>query len=835
MSPRRAGAALARADRSVEAVPGNLDPRIERISALIDDRLLEGEWDPARLLLIPRRDGRLARVGPCLVEGCRNRRRGVDPLCHSHSGHFARSGIDDLGAWLADAGSRPRRNWVSEETCAVTDGQDGRCPRPVTGPWRLCHAHDVTWKEQRDAGVAFEAFMARARPLASFGPCVVASCYLGAAHRRSRLCQLHDNLWHSAGCPAGVEFETWAGVARQPANALILSLRGLPELVRLELLYAIGARVRDQVRTGTDTMRRYVDHLRFSGVASVLELDLAGFDPTGCRDWARFARFCVDRVRLAYGDVDTERAADVWDMRHFGRSGRLDFSRIRQVWLREAAKAWAATALANRNHQLVRARVHAVAVLSEVLAGGPGGGEDPAVLSRADIDRFLVRVRSAVSPAGKRYSVRRTATIVEDCAFVLRDAREMGLLSGLAPTFAIRRGDAGRQARDEEPGRALPAHVVTQLDANLEIMRSVPGTSGGPAHRSLGVLGDSAGDMAVLAYLLLKGTGRRVGEVASLHLDCLDVDEAGKAVLIYDNHKAARMGRRLPLADSGLVEAIVAQAAWVRAAFPATPGAGLWLLPRGTRNTTGTAHISAGQIAMWMRVWVARIPRIDAGGPDAAGAPLDFDRARIHPHAFRHTYAQTLADQGVAAPVLRDLMDHHSIDTTLGYYRVGEAKKRAAMELLARHTIDNRGTARPVEGKPSRVSELREQLSWVAVPMGKCAEPTNVRAGGQACPIRYQCAGCPHFESDPSYLPELAAYADDLRREREGLIAIGAADWVVANVTGQLEVIANHIAHHQAALERLPARERAVINDATATVRKARQAVPVAFGRRKEE
>ena len=66
---------------------------------------------------------------------------------------------------------------------------------------------------------------------------------------------------------------------------------------------------------------------------------------------------------------------------------------------------------------------------------------------------------------------------------------------------------------------------------------------------------------------------------------------------------------------------------------------------------------------------------------------------------------------------------------------------------------------------------LREELSWVAVPMGKCAEPTNVRAGGEACPIRYQCAGCPHFESDPSYLPELRAYADELRREREAMIA----------------------------------------------------------------
>jgi hypothetical protein len=211
---------------------------------------------------------------------------------------------------------------------------------------------------------------------------------------------------------------------------------------------------------------------------------------------------------------------------------------------------------------------------------------------------------------------------------------------------------------------------------------------------------------------------------------------------------------------------------------------------------------------------------------------VPFDKKAIHPHAFRHTYTQTLADQGVPAPVLRDLMDHRSLSTTLGYYRVGEARKRQAMELLARHTVDNRGTVRAVNGESSRVTELREQLSWVAVPMGKCSEPTNVRAGGQACPIRYQCAGCPHFESDPSFLAELQAYADDLRRERETMLAASAADWVIENVTRQLEVITGHIRVHEKLLERLPAKERRMVEDASATVRKARQSVPVAFGRR---
>jgi hypothetical protein len=180
-----------------------------------------------------------------------------------------------------------------------------------------------------------------------------------------------------------------------------------------------------------------------------------------------------------------------------------------------------------------------------------------------------------------------------------------------------------------------------------------------------------------------------------------------------------------------------------------------------------------------------------------------------------------------------DLMDHRSLSTTLGYYSVGDARKRAAMETLARRTIDNRGVARPADGAPSLAGRLREQLSWVAVPMGKCSEPSNVRASGAACPIRYQCAGCSHFESDPSFLPELRAYADQLRREREAMLATGAADWAVAAVTRQLEVITGHVSTHEQLLQRLPAAERALIEDASATVRKARRSVPVAFGGRK--
>jgi Phage integrase family len=282
-----------------------------------------------------------------------------------------------------------------------------------------------------------------------------------------------------------------------------------------------------------------------------------------------------------------------------------------------------------------------------------------------------------------------------------------------------------------------------------------------------------------------------------------------------------------------LVAAIRAQQAWVRARFASNPVEQLWLFPRPHKNNDGTKHFETGLINAWFRAWLDRIPQINAGPLDENGDPVPFDRRAIHPHAFRHSYAQTLADQGVPAPVLRDLMDHRSMSTTLGYYKVQESRKRKAMEALARHTIDNRGVARQVEGEPSSLSHLREHISWVAVPMGKCSEPTNVRAGGQACPIRYQCAGCPHFESDPSYLPELRAYADELRKEREAMIAARATGWAVDHVSRQVEVISGHVRAHEALLGQLADDERALVEEASATLRKARQSVPVVFGRRK--
>jgi len=165
---------------------------------------------------------------------------------------------------------------------------------------------------------------------------------------------------------------------------------------------------------------------------------------------------------------------------------------------------------------------------------------------RREIDRFVGRIHDpSFRVSGRLFGPNARVAAVQECALMLCEGRTLGLLPTLGATFAFRCGDTRHSPAGENPGRALPAQVVAQLDAQLDALAEVPGGTGRSGHAHLGALGHRAGVMAVLAYRLLKSTGRRVGEIASLHLDCLDLDEYGKDVLVYDNRTGSRTATRL--------------------------------------------------------------------------------------------------------------------------------------------------------------------------------------------------------------------------------------------------------------------------------------------------
>lgn len=132
--------------------------------------------------------------------------------------------------------------------------------------------------------------------------------------------------------------------------------------------------------------------------------------------------------------------------------------------------------------------------------------------------------------------------------------------------------------------------------------------------------------------------------------------------------------------------------------------------------------------------------------------------------------------------------------------------------MVGAHVVDR-------EGNPtSPGSGLAYERGSVAVPFGGCVEPSNVKAGGGACRIRFQCGGCGFYRPDPSYLPAIEQQINDLRADREPAEAMGAAEFVTRNLTEQINAYRDVVAKMRKKLAGLSADERAKIEEASTTI-----------------
>jgi hypothetical protein len=166
--------------------------------------------------------------------------------------------------------------------------------------------------------------------------------------------------------------------------------------------------------------------------------------------------------------------------------------------------------------------------------------------------------------------------------------------------------------------------------------------------------------------------------------------------------------------------------------------------------------------------------------------------------------------------VLKELMDHRDASTTAGYYQVSLKRKRAAIKTMRLHVVDRSGHPAPM------TSDLAYEARSVAVPFGNCIEPSNVKAGGKACPIRFQCAGCGFYRPDPSYLAAIADHIVSLKADQETATAMDADEFVIRNLTDQINAFTEVTATLTRKLDQLPAEDRTAIEEASTVLRKTR-------------
>lgn len=528
----------------------------------------------------------------------------------------------------------------------------------------------------------------------------------------------------------------------------------------------------------------------------------------------------IKRAHLEHSNLEPT-ASDVWDCalvgllaapnrRYISNAGTVDFRGIRQPWLREITKEYG-RAVRPSTSELQRT-VRSVTLASDALTLR-SNGNIPHGLTMGDMSAIVDHFSALTNDAGTPISLSHRRAVLGWWRRLIEYGRQAGLMDQIPGTFAIDPRVHRMQpvdAAEDDITRTIPEHVIAQLDSHLQLLGAHNGFKAG------GWQPDDFAAMYQTVYQLLRDTGRRPNEVVSLHRLCLEMVE-GKPTLVYDNHKRRRLGRRLPIGES--TAQIIRSWSKRRDTLPEVPGCEAWLFPTpGRRNRPRHGHVKAAHFTNRMfRIWADAMPALHDDYLERDGSQAVFDPKRITPYGFRHAYAQRHADAGTPVDVLRELMDHRSVDTTMGYYQVSLKRKSQATEIISRLAIDRHGNL------VSSADTLSYEREAVAVPFGNCTEPSNVKAGGGHCPIRFQCAGCGFYRPDPSYIPAIEQHIAQLRSDKETALAADAAPWVIDNLNAQIDAFAGTAATMKTLLDTLPPDERATVENAASELRKVRQ------------
>ncbi|WP_369211748.1 tyrosine-type recombinase/integrase [Streptomyces flavofungini] len=788
------------------ATPPSADAPDEELAAFMwslipGDYLTGVGWDPVRRVLTPPVGHPTMGSRSCPVPGCTSPVKGLK-LCATCQHLHRDSGLPYEEFVLVPRTARARGAYP----CSVTGC--GR-PRINNGKQRICRAH---WYRLQVCGGTLEEFLAdlAVEPLSGLGDCGVLACTREAASPVGlRLCETHHRrMVRLRRHGVVVDEQEWLRTNDAASQGTEVSFRGLPDLVAAQLLFGIYQRSMKHAKTEAGSVRALIDRtVRPSGASRLEDVPRPKANET--------AVVLLNRTRAFVARVlktpETEYAKDTWDLAPFGHRGSLVFTELSQPWLLEAAKRWARDYLTRVRSRSTSSHaqqyLHGLAKLSQSLRARPDRGLDLAALSRADIENYLNRM--SFLQANGHFTLNTRRHYIQKARNALREARAMGLtrpgapMAGLPDDFVITRHDVPKAAEPSQEGQDLPPEILRQLCSHLDLFESM-------CCRELRV-----------AVEILIDTGRRPDEICCLDLDCLTRDGQGKPVLLYSNWKEERIGRELPVHET-TAALIRTQQDRVRSRFPGRPASKLVLLPSGQLNLHGTKSYDSNYLSAPHREWVEAMPELHLDDGTV------FDKEKVFPYAYRHSYAQRHADNGVPLDVLAELLDHDSYESTRNYYRVKQVRLREAVDKVTQMQFNRHGER--VWGAVTSfldTERTRRAIGSVVVPFGTCSEPTNVAAGGGACPLRFRCVGCDHFSTDVSYLPELRSYLDDLLRTREKLLAMPEADaWARAEAAPsdeEIRRVRRLIQRVTEDVDQLTDDERDQIQQAAAIVRKTRQ------------
>ena len=777
------------------------------LTARLDPRWRTGEWNPDTLIFTGDPHNPKTFVYLCANPGCANPngvRNTVCPFCIAKRKPRSRT----LALKFHDSTPIP---------CLVTDGETP-CGRPRYSGTGLCFTHQSRFDQaNKTHNVGLSEFVAAATPLEPLASCAVNGCRHQVLYQSTVLCSRHHHQYRARTENGGPRMDQheFAAQALPLIHSHEFTLVGCTATVAAEVLWILQERDRRGFGISILRMRNLLKSAR--GAASLFEVAPSN---EHVAKLLRVSLPLLQTQRDLFEGVDASES-DRWGpdvLQRFpsihgtrSRGVVIDWTAVGCGWLRRLGKTWATETLPAYEH--LRPMLVSLTWASRALENRRAFA-DPRHAGRGDVAAIVTYCRRRTTRDGAPFASEYAERRLWDLKGVLAFCRAAGHMDDIPGAFVLTtdhlKGRPDRRRDDDDPGRALPDEVLDVLDRNMTLLR--PNMSAG--YRIEGWSNDDYGRMRQTIYQLLRDTGRRPGEITALRRNCLDTDHNGRPVLIYTNSKAKRLNRRLHIT----VATADVITAWLERVSTLRPDRDTaYLFPQlDLCEPHSDNHFKAGAFGVIFRGWVDSIPDLAPLLRTPASSDGVVDRRDVVPYSLRHTYAQRHADAGTPVDVLAALLDHRDVAVTQGYYRIGPKRKREAIERVGALVMDRRGALRPA---PDQIEYERRSVSTL---LGGCVEPSNVKSGGKSCPIRFQCGGCDHYRPDPSYIPEIE---QEIRNIKADILEaqLCAAPQVVDNLRYNLAMFESILAKMTANLEQLDPQERAGLDAAIGTIRRARE------------
>ena len=666
-------------------------------------------------------------------------------VCLSHVAMWRSDGQPPIDAWVRHA-ARTRRGRQTPARCAAR-----ACPRSaVNGGFCAAHHHRYHRAGRPTDRAAFAA-AATAVPVGT-GCCRIDRCLFPNVGAEG-FCDSHqqrfrDTRGRRPGLTADAYHEhlTAAGQIGAPK----FDMRGLPEIVQLELQYGLQCRQHaGRAQMGEQIFRQVTRWISELGVTSVLERSEAFWtrsaaDRFGPRvranplGWVRYVRHQALDLRDREAGTDLW-ALDTWSVDQLDIDGRyahqprrrIYFSEIDPPWLLDLVKRWARWRISTgtKSPASISCSTSSIRRFCRFAEQEGVALGSPAAITRPLLERYLVAVR------GLDRSVGRKSSLITDLKVFLDDIRLHDWAPGLPANATFFKGEVPRNRRHLP--RFIDEFVMGQIESEANL--------------------DRLPDLTTrTAIVILIETGLRSVDALRLPFDPVTTDQAGAPYLRFTNHKLSREAI-IPISQR-VLEQIRAQQRDLDERFgqPRPP----YLLPALKANADGSRPLTWGAMSRRLTRWM-----LDCDIRDATGQP-----ARVTAHQFRHTLGTRMINNDVSQPAVQRMLDHDSAEMTARYARIHDQTLRREWERYQQR-INVAGEVVHLDpaGAFSDAAWALENLARAkqTLPNGYCGLPLQ-----QSCPHPNACLTCDNFLTTVEFLP---AHREQLERTERLIVAAQAS------------------------------------------------------------